>query len=411
MSPVPMRTAIAALSLLAFSAGAHPPASPDLVRARQLIFGAEHVDARTGEVDRGLVIFSWLTNATLAASVKGHVILLDTFVHRAEMVPGRTPFVVEDLVSLRPEAAFIGHGHGDHADNAAWLAGKLGIPLFASEETCNELRADAVRLVTAGALTKANIDCRNVTSAGSHPGAELVKIDVLEPVASITAFRHLHSGTSYPQSAEPVPFPITPVKNIADPRDPDMYPPGIAHSFRTQGPVGGPISIYYHFVVRGDHSFTFAWHNTTGDLHHGCTIDHQPPACWDDLFPAEHVSANVKARIAALPETDLEFGSFVSLGFAVNGMRDPIEYSAVLKPKVYVPIHQTNAALPTSSLYFKVAYVSQLDQMIPELTPEQRPEYRWLVDPDDYLKPMVYDPKDERWAKPRRHGRGDHDED
>ena len=70
-----------------------------------------------------------------------------------------------------------------------------------------------------------------------------------------------------------------------------------------------------------------------------------------------------------------------------------------LKPKVYVPIHQTNAAQPTSSLYFKVAYMKQLEQMRPPLTPEQRPEARWMVDPDDYLKPMVYDPKDIRWKK------------
>src|SRR6266478_986687 len=375
-------TALLLVSLLASRANAHG-APAELVKARQLVFGVENVDARTGAVDRDKVIFSWLTNATLAASIKGHIVLLDTFVHRAEIVPGRTPFVVEDLVSLSPEAAFIGHGHGDHADNAAWLGAKLGIPLFASEETCMELRADAVRFVGTGALTSSTIDCRNVTSAGSHPGAELVKIDVLEPVASITAFRHLHSGTSYPQSSEPVPFAITPVKNVADPRDADMYPPGVAHSFRTSGPIGGPISIYYHFVVRGDHNFTFAWHNTTGDLHHGCTIDHQPPACWDDMFPSELISANVKARIAALPETDVEFGSFVSLGFAVNGMRDPIENSATLKPKVYVPIHQTNAALPTSSLYFKVAY----------------------------LKPMVYDPNDARWSKGRRSREHDDDHD
>ena len=89
----------------------------------------------------------------------------------------------------------------------------------------------------------------------------------------------------------------------------------------------------------------------------------------------------------------------VSLGFAVTGMRDPIQNSATLKPKVYVPIHQTNAAQPTSSLYFKVAYMKQLEQMRPPLTPEQRPEARWMVDPDDYLKPMVYDPKDIRWKK------------
>ena len=67
---------------------------------------------------------------------------------------------------------------------------------------------------------------------------------------------------------------------------------------------------------------------------------------------------------------------------------------------MYVPIHQTNAALPTSSLYFKVAYLKQLDQMRPALTPSQRPEPRWMVDPNDYLKPMVYEPKNARWAKP-----------
>jgi hypothetical protein len=389
----------AAASLLALSAAAKTPATEDLVRARNLVFGAEHVNQRTAQVDSGKVIFSWLTNATLAASVKGHIILLDTFVHRAETVPGRTPFVVEDLVSLAPEMIFIGHGHGDHADNAAWLGGKLGIPIFASAETCADLKTlDLPALISSAALPAGTtLDCRNVTSFGSHPGAEILKLTALEPVASITAFRHFHSGTSYAETR----FPITPVKNDADPRDPDMYPPGTAHSFRTLGTIGGPISIYYHFVVHGDHEFTFAWHNTTGDLHHGCTIDHGVPNCWDDLFPAEHIPANVQNAIATLPETDIEFGSFVSLGFATTGMRDPIENTALLKPKIWVPIHQTNAALPTSSLRFKVAYLSQLDIMKQGgfLTADQIPENRWMVDPDDYLKPMVYDPKDPRWKK------------
>ena len=388
-------TFAAAASLVAFTAAAKPPASEDLVRARTLVFGAENVDQRTGQVDRDKVIFSWLTNASYAASIKGHVVLLDTYVHRAEVVPGRTPFVVEDLVSLAPEAAFLGHGHFDHADNAAWLGAKLGIPIFASAETCADLKTlDIPNLVSTGALPAgATLDCHDVTSFGSHPGAEIVKINALEPVASITAFRHFHSGTAYPETG----FPITPVKNIPDARDPDMYPPGVAHSYPTKGRIGGPISIYYQFVVRGDHNFTFVWHNTTGDLNHGCTIDHGPPACWDDMFPG--TSAAVRSAIAALPPTDVEFGSMVSLGFAVTGMRDPIENSALLKPKIYIPIHQTNAAQPTSSLYFKVAYEKQLDQMIPPLTPDQRPEARWMVDPDDYLKPMVYYPKEVRWKK------------
>jgi hypothetical protein len=78
---------------------------------------------------------------------------------------------------------------------------------------------------------------------------------------------------------------------------------------------------------------------------------------------------------------------------------------------VYVPIHQTNAALPTSSLYFKVAYLRQLEQVLPPLTPEQRPEPRWMVDPDDYLKPLIFDPKDDRWKKhQKKDGDRGHDE-
>ena len=50
----------------------------------------------------------------------------------------------------------------------------------------------------------------------------------------------------------------------------------------------------------------------------------------------------------------------MSLGYRATGMRDPIENTALLKPKIWVPIHQTNAALPTSSLWFKIAYLPQL---------------------------------------------------
>jgi len=370
-------------------------ADPAVVKARAFFFGAENVNTK-GEVDNSKVIFSWLTNATLAASIKGHIVLLDTFIHRAEAAPGRTPFVVEDLLSLKPEALFLGHGHGDHADNAAWLSAKLSIPVFASAETCIDLQADARKFFASGAINTNKIDCHDVTSFGSEPGAEVVNISALEPVASITAFRHLHSGTSSPETS----FPITPVQNIADPRDPQLYPPGTPHSFTTSGGPGGPVSIWYSFVVHGQNNFTFSWHNTTGDLVNGCTIDRGFTVanginnCW-----GPRVAAQVKARIAALPPTDLEFGSFVSLGFAVNGMRDPIENSAVLQPKVWIPIHQTNAALPTSAPEFQVAYQKQLNQMIPALTPAQRPEARWMIDPIDYVKPMVFDPGDDRWKK------------
>lgn len=384
--------------LLCQSTLAAPPASADLVKARQLFFGIENVNATTGEVNNQKVIFSWITNASYAASLKGRVVLLDTYVHRAETVPGRTPFVVEDLVSLRPEAIFLGHGHFDHADNAAFIAGNLGIPIYASAETCVAMQVDATNLFAAGRIPVSKVDCHDVTSTGSTPGAEIVTIPQLEPVACITAFRHLHSARV---AADPN-IPIFPVLNIADLRDPQMYPPGLPLAYPSSGSggPGGPVSIFYQFVMRGDNRFTVVWHNTTGALPEGCAIDR----CWS---PA--VGKTLFDIMQSLPPTDVELGSMVSLGFGTNGMRDVVIYNKALLPKVYIPIHQTNAALPTSSLEFKVSYLAQLDLMLnpavanPDyyfLPKELRPEARWMVDPDDYLKPLVYDPKDQRWSKP-----------
>ncbi|HKE41496.1 MAG TPA: MBL fold metallo-hydrolase [Casimicrobiaceae bacterium] len=386
--------AIAVLGL-AVSSGvlAAPPASADLIRARQLFFGIENVDATTGAVDNQKVVFSWITNASYAVSLKGRIVLLDTYVHRGETQPGRTPFVVQDLVSLQPEAIFLGHGHFDHADNAAFVAGSLGIPIYASEETCAAMQTDASNLFNAGKISVSSVDCRVTTTKGSTPGAEIVTISQLEPVACITAFRHLHSTTV---PADPT-IPIVQVMNIADPRDPQMYPPGTALTYPSSGSggPGGPISIFYQFVMRGDNRFTFVWHNTTGAIKEGCSLGQvYPSGCWGPTV-GQHLIDIMKA----LPPTDVELGSMVSLGYPTNGMRDVVFYNEAIQPKVYIPIHQTNAALPTSSLEFKVSYLKQLNQMVPPFPPELQPEARWMVDPDDYVKPLVYDPKDPRWTK------------
>jgi glyoxylase-like metal-dependent hydrolase (beta-lactamase superfamily II) len=34
----------------------------------------------------------------------------------------RTPILPQDFIDVGPEAIFLGHGHGDHADNAAYVA-------------------------------------------------------------------------------------------------------------------------------------------------------------------------------------------------------------------------------------------------------------------------------------------------
>src|SRR5215475_12123718 len=123
-----------------------PRPDPAMVAARQKIFGTENVDARSGQVRSDKVIFSWITNASFAASVRGRVVLLDTFVTRLEVTAGRTPLVIQDLVDLKPEALFLGHGHFDHADNAAYISKKTGATIYASPETCDNMQLDAARI-------------------------------------------------------------------------------------------------------------------------------------------------------------------------------------------------------------------------------------------------------------------------
>ncbi len=389
---------------------------PATIAARQKIFGAENVDAGSGDVRGDKVIISWITNASFAASVKGRVILLDTFVTRLEVQPGRTPLVIQDLVDLKPEALFLGHGHFDHADNAAYISKLTGATIYASPETCDNMQLDAARIFGAGTT----VPCVNVTSRGSIPGSEVVAIHQLEPVADITAFKHLHSTNTAPQDTSFPPVVINtpdagvcaPPCNLADPRDKDMFPAGVPLSTvlniaTARTGFGGPISIYYSFRLRGDNEFTFVWHNTSGALREGCALPNNVPGTTppQPSQPGQdargcfgpQVGQNLRSLMASLGPTDVELGSVVSLGFGINGERDIVDYNTSIAPKVFIPNHVTAVAVESSSLEWKVGYQKVQDAMgIPAAA---RPELRWLVDPNDYLRPIVFDPKDPRWDK------------
>jgi hypothetical protein len=71
---------------------------PETIAARQKVFGAENVNPVTGLLPRDKMIASWLPNSSFALSVAGTVLYLDTYVTRLELVPGRTPFTIKDLV-------------------------------------------------------------------------------------------------------------------------------------------------------------------------------------------------------------------------------------------------------------------------------------------------------------------------
>src|SRR5262249_37917926 len=143
-------------------------------------------------------------------------------------------------------------------------------------------------------------------------------------------------------------FPFIAINNDSDPREPSLYPtqtslipprngtpvPG-QENLQTSVGTGGPISLFYQFILRGGNHFSFVWHNTTGPLKEGIGSD---PG-----LPSPAVGAHLFQIMDSLPQTDIEIGSIVSLGLTTNGVRDPILYQQHIKPLVYIPIHMTDA--------------------------------------------------------------------
>ncbi len=400
--------------------------SEAMVAARQKVFGTEAVDARNGTLRKDRVTFSWLTNASFAAAVKGHVVLLDSFITRLEVTPGRTPIVIQDLVDLKPEAIFLGHGHFDHADNAAYIAQETGAIIYATPETCDNMHVDAARNFANGYTLVKDVACRPQTGRGSIPGTEMVKINDFEPAVSISVFKHLHStntgitdpdavpiaatvnGACTPTASKGNTFPC----NLQDPRDPMLFPLGTSLSTvmniataRT-GP-GGPIALFYVFTVNGGDKFRFVWHNSTGDITDSCALPNNNPATGLPFEPGQDVhgcfpgvmvngktvGANLASIMDGLDPVDVELGSVVSLGYNQNGERDIITYIEHVKPRYFIPNHVTAVAVEGSSLEWKVGYMDALKAA--NVPASIWPQLLWLVDPNDYLKPMVFELRDE----------------
>jgi L-ascorbate metabolism protein UlaG (beta-lactamase superfamily) len=394
-------------------------AATPLVTARQKIFGIENVDANTGAVKKDRVIFSWLTNTSYAVSVLGRVIMLDSYVTRLELTPGRTPFVIQDLVDLKPEAILLGHGHFDHADNGAYIAKMTGATIYASPETCDAMQADIARMfadpnaINGGAkiIPDGNpVPCMPIVSRGSTPGTEITRLNFLEPLVCLIGFKHMHSNAVSPDPAYP-PF----VFNVTqDSRDAQMYPRGTTLTPPTNpasrvpgqintatsgsGGPGGPIAMFYEFVLRTPNNFTFAWHNSTGALKEGLA----PDGAWG---PA--IGQSVFNLFAAIPYVDLELGSASSANTANNGHRDIVMYQQYLQPKVFIPGHMTTGTngvgeSSTQELYFMYR---NAQQNIATVQTVYMPEVRWLVDPTDYIRPMTFIPGDPRWSNPAKAAR------
>ncbi|MFI5893483.1 MBL fold metallo-hydrolase [Actinoplanes sp. NPDC051513] len=377
----------------------------ETIAARRLIFGVENVDPRTGLLPQDRVIISWTTNSSFVLAVAGRVILLDTFITRLEVTPGRTPVVIKDLVDVAPSAILLGHGHSDHAENAAYLAGKTGATLYASEETCGVMRSDFERISKDPAIQNdpvarfprdATLKLVTVTTTGSVPGTQILRLKILEPFAQVVAFRHLHSiatpyDSTYPRNA------LIPADGVlpVDPRDAALFPPGVPlrpsdppvrgqMDLRTGGGAGGPVAIFYNITLRTGSNFSLAWQDTIGALREG------KGSAWPDGTPAD--GKRITDILKIMAPVDFFSAAVGTANFLNNGLRDLVDYQQALRPRVFVPNHQTTGGSDvgeTKAVVHYAIYLQQLRNM--GLPPSEWPDIRWTVDPSDYLKPFTFD--------------------
>ena len=458
-----MMSAMLPAMLCAFSlAPTAAQADSALVKARQKFFGIENVDSN-GNVKGDKVIASWGSNTTYIVSVMGRVIMLDSYITTVQLptVPidrRRTPILPQEFVDLKPEAIFLGHGHGDHADNAAFIAKWTGATIYASAETCEVMQLDVARMwndpneINGGAKIIPNgdpVNCVAVVPRGSRPGeydeatnrSTARRIGQMDPQVCILAFKFIHSGTAPVDTS----FPHSPLSNLGDPRYagttigttvyPAMFPPGTPFTppanpaNRVPGQMnttttgfgsppgipGGAITIFYQFIVHGGggRNFTFAWVNSAGPATEGIGSDpglvtlaqYNDPA-FDPARKAlaRNIGASLFALMDTLPPTDVLFGSIVSLGAGNNQQRDIIRVKQHLKPKVYYPGHVDAVAQPGSALYHKINWRETATNM--GWPQSEWPEFRLQIDPNDFMVPQVFDPGDARWRAGNGNGNG-----
>ena len=347
-------------------AAAHADALPaETVNARQHFFGAENV-AADGSVRSDRVILSWFSVASTAAAIDGHVVLFDAYIHKEEDLPNYVPTTTEELVALKPEAIFVGHGHFDHMAKAGEIIARTGAFVVGTPEHCDQ----AKQLAADYAGQAVDVRCIDAVTRGSEPGAEVNTFHPFDDRIEVTALKHIHSAAEAPDGENHE-------TTLGSGAFPDarlvlLHPPGpsVLNNLSTSGDEGS--SILYQFHIG---SFSLIWNDTAGPLRE------RGPQLFDVL--------------SGLPPTDVEVGSVLGFNDPTNGLRDIVDYVERLKPQVFYPVHHDFVAEYGASQRMKGVMEREMARR-----GELPTEVRWLYDPTDYLRPglMTFDPADPRWA-------------
>ncbi len=124
---------------------------------------------------------------------------------------------------------------------------------------------------------------------------------------------------------------------------------------------------------------------------------YEPGQSTNGCFPGvtvngKTVGANLASIMDSLGPVNVELGSVVSLGYNQNGERDIVTYLEHARPRYFIPNHVTAVAVEGSSLEWKVGFSDALNAA--GVPPDSWPQILWIVDPNDYLRPIVFNLKD-----------------
>lgn len=339
---------------------------PRTIALREKFFGADNVDA-AGNVRRDKVILSWASVMTYAAALNGHVVLLDAWVARGEH-SGYVPTDAGELAMLKPSHVFIGHGHFDHAADAAQVVAESGAVLVGTPEHCDQVKAQAAR-----DFADPSVDCLAAAPRAAKPGTRST-VRALKGV-QIETVTVIHSGAQAPDPSDRggLHTPLAPPNDFTVIADHPPTPQDVAH-LGTHLPDKEGGDVLYQFRVG---SFALTHHDTSG--------------------PNKELAPQVYDVLRSLPKTDVEVAAVQGFGQLTNGGRDFRLIIEALRPQEVVPGHHDNwlPGLSTRGAYYRPYVVDELNR----IPAAQRPLLRWLEDPADYLRPIVYDVDDARWRR------------
>lgn len=313
-----------------------------MIAARRRFFGDANVDANTGAVDPSKAILSWFGVTNFAMAIGGAVVLLDAWVPRG-MFSGRVPTSPAELAALAPSHIFIGHGHFDHAGDAAEIATLSGATIVGTRDHCTNIGKKV-----AGKLNTHVVGNRDNMTFGRGVTVQVVS--------------HVHSTLRRPDGT------LETIATLPDLTPTMEHPPTVDDVVDICQHLGDPEggALLYQFRI-GD--FVLTWHDSSGPV--------KTDAPW------------VLDELRALPASTVQVGAVQGFNQYTNGMRDPIEYIRALRPKVFVPSHHDNWMPVISS-----AGSRWLDPIQKALAGVPNPpSLHMLEDPADYVnpKPLTFD--------------------